>query len=886
MTTLINSRDLYLQASPFRTMDSALTREEKPYFISLYDQILNTQLVLDPEAVKYGITTEKTAYDSAITTLTTYLGTILIPVAWNDVTNISVIVREDFMAYFDNVNVMKKNLEIAINNKANINGHLSVPTVALQADSTGVVASLSPGNGIFKVYAGALDVTGSAVTYSVVAQSNLTVSFTPATGAYTLNTLTADSGSATLRAVYGGVTITLQYNVVKARSGATGASGLQTAIVYAYKRSSTLPTLMPGDITVTFATASITTPATDALSNGWTKTIPSGTDALYVTVVTASATTATDTILNSEWATPVIFSQNGLNTATIYIYNRESSDTPPTLPSASCTYTFATGVLTGLNNGWTTSVPDVSLGDYLFVSTATALSTSTTDVILNTEWATANIMAQNGLNASLLWLSSTGQSFTYNGEGIATPTSQTISFTANMQGDVSGTAAFTCNRYNSAGSLLGSVTLGGTGNTRTLTIAQFTTSAAYAIITATEDGFTDTMTVVRLADGTSALSGYLTNESHTVPALSDGSSPSFTGASGTFKVYLGLTDVTSSCTFSVVGTPLVTTTAPSTPTGAYSVTAVGTWPSGSNSTTVTYRATRGSNTIDKVFSLTKAPAGTTGSTGSSGSNGSSYRTAYMASVTATPDASPTTQDDASNTTTPGGGTVKWGLTGTWVLTVPTLTAGQYLYQSDGIYIPTTGHTEWSRPYWSSLKVGSLSAITADLGTITSGDITGTEIRTATSGARITMNEGGDNKIIGYTAGGMELININCSAGIISIESDQIGSGPTGGALRINTQSGSTAIGIESPAGVPGIAVLANSTGNAIYGESAGSGEGVYGVSASGPGVRASSLRIDTAPSTGAAIATQVLTNKPGSASANQWLAINVNGTTKYIQIWG
>jgi hypothetical protein len=41
-----------------------------------------------------------------------------------------------------------------------------------------------------------------------------------------------------------------------------------------------------------------------------------------------------------------------------------------------------------------------------------------------------------------------------------------------------------------------------------------------------------------------------------------------------------------------------------------------------------------------------------------------------------------------------------------------------LYQSDGIYDPTTGNTVWSTPYISSLKVGTLSAITVNTGALT------------------------------------------------------------------------------------------------------------------------------------------------------------------------
>ena len=59
-----------------------------------------------------------------------------------------------------------------------------------------------------------------------------------------------------------------------------------------------------------------------------------------------------------------------------------------------------------------------------------------------------------------------------------------------------------------------------------------------------------------------------------------------------------------------------------------------------------------------------------------------------------------------------------------------MTAGQYMYQSDGILtgtagVTTSGSISWGPPYLSNLKVGSLSAITANLGTITAGTLSNT-----------------------------------------------------------------------------------------------------------------------------------------------------------------
>ena len=82
---------------------------------------------------------------------------------------------------------------------------------------------------------------------------------------------------------------------------------------------------------------------------------------------------------------------------------------------------------------------------------------------------------------------------------------------------------------------------------------------------------------------------------------------------------------------------------------------------------------------------------------------------------------PTTYTTTGSTSFPPNNT--WGGSEVWQATVPTYTAGESIFQIDGIYSPSTGNTVWGLPYISALKVGSLSAITANMGTITAGNIT-------------------------------------------------------------------------------------------------------------------------------------------------------------------
>ena len=64
----------------------------------------------------------------------------------------------------------------------------------------------------------------------------------------------------------------------------------------------------------------------------------------------------------------------------------------------------------------------------------------------------------------------------------------------------------------------------------------------------------------------------------------------------------------------------------------------------------------------------------------------------------------------------------WGAGTVWEGSPQAFGAGESLYRSDGIFNPASGTTSWAAPYLNALKVGQLSAISADLGQVTAGDI--------------------------------------------------------------------------------------------------------------------------------------------------------------------
>jgi hypothetical protein len=105
-----------------------------------------------------------------------------------------------------------------------VTGYLTNEAVAVAADSAGTVASFAGASGSFKVLAGAVDVTTSA-TFSLFASSNLTATINATTGAYSATAMSADVGTATFRASFGGVTVDKVFSVTKARAGVNGTNG-------------------------------------------------------------------------------------------------------------------------------------------------------------------------------------------------------------------------------------------------------------------------------------------------------------------------------------------------------------------------------------------------------------------------------------------------------------------------------------------------------------------------------------------------------------------------------------------------------------------------------------------------------------------------------------
>ena len=267
----------------------------------------------------------------------------------------------------------------------------STPVFRVNSGGAGAPASIA-------ITAKPVNVVGDIV-FSVSAGTSLRIDGNVATVDFA--SMTTDTALVQSRIREFGVDYIANYMVSKVFDGVagdTGLAGLNTGQAFAYKRAAAAPVDTPGDVIFSFATAAITTPAGNDLANGWSKNIPTGTAPLYVRVAAASSRNATDNIAANEWSAAVQLAKDGsdgLNVAAVRIYQRGATNIAPPLPSAACTFTFATGGLTGLNNGWSAQVPSTG-GAYLFTSGAMAAARTATDDIAPGEWAAAARLAADG----------------------------------------------------------------------------------------------------------------------------------------------------------------------------------------------------------------------------------------------------------------------------------------------------------------------------------------------------------------------------------------------------------------------------------------------------------------------------------------------------------
>lgn len=296
--------------------------------------------------------------------------------------------------------------------------------------------------------------------------------------------------------------------IAAVEDGADGEDGLNSTIVFLYKRAATAPSIdWNNDLTYNFDNKALT-----SVPQGWSATIPANDGKpLYVTAATAASRTNTDTIAPSEWASPVEMVTNGidgtdgtdgtdgndgLNAATVALYKRAASS--PAKPTSALTYTFATGVLSGSGTnplaGWTQAMPEVD-GNPCWRIQATAIGTGATDTIASSEWsapAKVVIDGEDGENAVRLDLNNENDSMLYDAEGNLLSGSVTTDATL-YDGDTAVDSGVTYSIQSSSSGITASIS----GNTVTVSAA---TADGYVIVAAAYGGktYTSKFTIKRI----------------------------------------------------------------------------------------------------------------------------------------------------------------------------------------------------------------------------------------------------------------------------------------------------------------------------------------------------------------------------------------------------
>ena len=184
--------------------------------------------------------------------------------------------------------------------------------------------------------------------------------------------------------------------------------GLNTSTVALYKKSTSNSTA-PADPTGTFTYRFANGEVTGGTLSGWATAVPdlSNEEYAWVILATASNRNDTDSIPVGEFSPAVVHSgggetgTTGNSNALVSLYRVSTNgSSSPTSFTGTITYTFNGGGVTtdGNFNSWTTSVPSVPKGSYLWIRQGTVSSNGLTATIAIGSWSGAAIASSGGID--------------------------------------------------------------------------------------------------------------------------------------------------------------------------------------------------------------------------------------------------------------------------------------------------------------------------------------------------------------------------------------------------------------------------------------------------------------------------------------------------------
>lgn len=253
------------------------------------------------------------------------------------------------------------------------------------------------------------------------------------------------------------------------------------------------------------------------------------------------------------------------------------------------------------------------------------------DIVLVVSKALAG---SDGTDFESIFLAANTRTMSFDSAGAAYPAAQTATLSVSRQPTaLAGTVSFAATAYDASGTSQGSVTLTGSGDSRSLSSTNFMAPGGvfdndvqYVDIVATLGSLSSQVRVVRLTDGAEPIISGLTKPSVTLAADSSGTVSSYTAAQHSasapqnFTIVQGASTLGSGVTYSTVGFtgasaisgPYASSATINPTTGEYGVSSI-TWGSG-DTVQITYRATHTSGVYrDAVFTITRSRAGATGS---------------------------------------------------------------------------------------------------------------------------------------------------------------------------------------------------------------------------------------------------------------------------------
>ena len=664
-----------------------------------------------------------------------------------------------------------------------ISGYLTNEAATVPAASTGVVSDYSGTGGTFYVYDGITDKTGNAaVTYSVTSSTGVTVSIA-ATGAYTVSNLTADSGTAILRAVYSGVTIEKVYSIAKSKAGATGTAYWLTVSAAAIKKLSSgvfdpttltligyssvgggAPSAYAGRFKIYengSGTASYTS-STDESTKAYTPSSSSVTSIKIEFYMSGGTTSKLD-----EQTIPVV--TDGSTTPTAVLSNEastvpaDSSGSVTSFAGASTTMSVYLGTVDDSSNwNYSSTLTNVTCSETTTSRTQTVTGLSATKGYIDitaSKTGYANITKR--FNISKVSNGATGPT----GPSVTGPKGADASkyatvylyqwSTASSITAPTGTTTYTWSTAAHSGTPSGSWSLTVPSNTGVsglkLWVASKPITDTATATTTSVDWSTGVTTYVSGQNGEATIGVQTAKPEVYQWALS---TPTISG-SGTYTWANGAYDAPA-------GWTKATTTAPTQGFSLYRAVVSLTDSATSTSTAINWATASivvsgyaGANGPTGAASTQAGPTGPKGDTGPTGAAstavGASARIMYAripnnpvavtATVSVTGDNRPTSP-------------TQWGtaFNVTWYASDPSPSSNDSLYVSDGIYNGTSA-TVWTTPYIASLKVGALSAITTNTGNLTVSEYIKTSGSPEISGTTMTGKGG-----ILYSTGNFALGN--------------------------------------------------------------------------------------------------------------------------------